>query len=728
MNLKKISKLSTLFFLVSLVSCGTPAKEKTDKLFPKLSSSISLGEMIEDITASASSALYNAENVINCSGMSGNYGKNHTHSSLSPRETMFLTQPNQKENYLDLTLNKSIQLGHLYIYNYNNFAKIDCSVKTFELYYSYDGSTFYSFDNKTHELSSNEGKTDCTYSLIDGKEYLDLEGLTAKVIRLKFKENFGGKNYGLSEVRLFAYRPDVKTGNAISPTLYNTLKVSYPSIYENIINNSGMSEVNSADAKMSNDPSTMAKSKRTELVIDLKGNYPLSKILFYNYNEPNQLDCGVKDLTISFSIDGKNYDIKNNLIINKASGTDKEDVSTTLELDNINAQFVKLNFNSNYGGSEHGLSEVKFIMGTGYACERNTELTGMLSNYNGWSGADGIFGVRLNGNQSIGFDHNTFFNFSDTYFGDVNPINKHRSNFVMNNNSFAYFNDNQINYVTDYEYLKAQKMESRSLADCFYWLGDGTVIGNYYYVSALYIAKEGVLGFTQKGEDLIRFDIVDGKIDFSTKKEFIDTNTNKLSYISKDSNLSIIFGSAIFENTKEAGALNPDGYIYNFGYRDDKNASYSRGLVVSRVKAEEIEDFSKYEYLSDSGWQDDITKTIPLIDRVSCEMSVTEVNNPNSPYYGKFVLTYEKDTIGNEICVAYADRLGDKFNESRTVFTILDRDRINNVSNYNAKMHPTLSTDNCYVISYNLNESQSGVNNFNADVYRPRFLNLKECI
>lgn len=71
---------------------------------------------------------------------------------------MFLTQPNQKENYLDLTLNKSIQLGHLYIYNYNNFAKIDCSVKTFELYYSYDGSTFYSFDNKTHELSSNEGK------------------------------------------------------------------------------------------------------------------------------------------------------------------------------------------------------------------------------------------------------------------------------------------------------------------------------------------------------------------------------------------------------------------------------------------------------------------------------------------------------------------------------------------------------------------------------------------
>ena len=218
------------------------------------------------------------------------------------------------------------------------------------------------------------------------------------------------------------------------------------------------------------------------------------------------------------------------------------------------------------------------------------------------------------------------------------------------------------------------------------------------------------------------------KFPFSTKKEFIDTNTNKLSYISKDSNLSIIFGSAIFENTKEAGALNPNGYIYNFGYRDDKNASYSRGLVVSRVKAEEIEDFSKYEYLSDSGWQDDITKTIPLIDRVSCEMSVTEVNNPNSPYYGKFVLTYEKDTIGNEICVAYADRLGDKFNESRTVFTILDRDRINNVSNYNAKMHPTLSTDNCYVISYNLNESQSGVNNFNADVYRPRFLNLKECI
>ena len=727
MNLKIFSKLSVLLLTLPLVACGSTSKKKTDNLFPILKPSNSLGEMIDSLSATASSELYSAENVINCSGMSGNGGINHTHTSNSPRQSMFLTQPNQKENYLDIVLNKPTQVGKLYIYNYNNFAKIDCSVKKFEILYSYDNLTFYKFDKTTHELSTNEGRSDCKNSLIDNQEYFDLQGLTAKVIRLNFLENYGGKNYGLSEIRLFSYRPEVKSGSIISTTMYNTLKVKYPSSYENIVNNSGMDAVDSEDAKMSNDPSTMAKSKRTELIIDLKGNYPLSKVLFYNYNDPNELDCGVKDLTISFSTDGNLYNSFYNLSISQANGTDKEEVSSTLDLFNTNAQFVKLNFISNYGGDEYGLSEIKFVMGKGYACEKNTELSGQISNYSGWTGADGIFGVRLNGNQSIGEDTNTFFHFSDTYFGEVDPIIKHRSNYVMNNNSFAYYRNDKFDFITDYEYLKPQKMESRSSADSFYWLGDGTVIGNHYYVSALYIAKEGALGFTQRGEDLIRFDIVDGKIDFSSKKEIIDTETNKLSFFSNDDNLSIIFGSAIFENTKEAGALNPDGYIYNFGYRDDKNASYSRGLVAARVKANEIEDFSKYEYLSDNGWQSDISKTVSLIDRVSCEMSVTEVNDPNSPYYGKFLLTYEKDTIGNQICIAYADKLGDKFTNSKTVFTILDKEKMNNISNYNAKMHPTLSTNNCYVITYNLNESGAGVNSLNGDVYRPRFLNLIEC-
>ena len=119
--------------------------------------------------------------------------------------------------------------------------------------------------------------------------------------------------------------------------------------------------------------------------------------------------------------------------------------------------------------------------------------------------------------------------------------------------------------------------------------------------------------------------------------------------------MQIIFGAAYFENTVKSGALNPDGYIYNYGYRDDDNAYYTRGLVVCRFKEEDIEDFSKYQYLSNGKWVNDIKETTPLCERVSCEMSVVEINNPDSEYYGKYLLTYQKDTIGTEICIALSD-------------------------------------------------------------------------
>ena len=87
------------------------------------------------------------------------------------------------------------------------------------------------------------------------------------------------------------------------------------------------------------------------------------------------------------------------------------------------------------------------------------------------------------------------------------------------------------------------------------------------------IKKEGVLGFTQKGEDLVRFNIVDGNVDLSSKYVIKDINTDKLSYFSNDGKIDIIFGSAFFENTENAGALNPDGYIYNWHNSDGLNTS-----------------------------------------------------------------------------------------------------------------------------------------------------------
>ena len=60
-----------------------------------------------------------------------------------------------------------------------------------------------------------------------------------------------------------------------------------------------------------------------------------------------------------------------------------------------------------------------------------------------------------------------------------------------------------------------------------------------------------------------------------------------------------------------------------------------------------------------------------------------------------------------------------------SVYNITDKLYKTGLNYYNAKMHPSLSKENEYIITYNLNEG-SGGNNFNdGDIYHPRFIKVK---
>ena len=296
----------------------------------------------------------------------------------------------------------------------------------------------------------------------------------------------------------------------------------------------------------------------------------------------------------------------------------------------------------------------------------------------------------------------------------------------MVNNSFAYFEDEKMNFVGNVEGvpLLATKDLNRSEADAFYWLGDSFVVDRTYYVFGLYIAKEGPLGFNQVGEDLFAFDIQEGQVDFASKRLIYDASTNHLSYFDSDNQLSIILGSGVFENTIQAGALNPDGYVYIYGYRDDKKTANSRSLVVARVQQEEVENYSSYRYWDGTSWVEDISKLAPLTDHgnVSCELSVSEINDKTSPYYGKYILVYQDATIGKDVCYRLSSSPYGLFDEKKVLYHCEETTLMNGLSQYNAKAHPVLSRDGSIVVSYNLNESTFGMNGKNGDIYHPRFI------
>lgn len=718
MNLKKLNKYLLLFSILSvLFSCSSRDNNSNKKgIIPfnkGFEESEEISEFINIKDIKVNSYLYSPKNLFNASGMSGNYGYNHVHSSSSPRDNMFLTS----EKEMIIEFDSYIQVGHLYIWNYNSFKYNDSSLKSFNIEYSLDGEEFYKLNEEIYTLSKFEGREDEEHSLINNNDYIDLCGVSTKYLKINFLSNYGGIYYGLSEIRMYKYQPTIKEGNEVVASLLDNDNVNKN--YSSLCSSLALNKMNSLDGLASSNKDLMYSSKRKELTFYFDGNYPLSKIGIWNYNDLSSLNDGIKKLEILTSVNGYDYVSQGIFSISKSQGNELEKVSSVISLDNVSCQFVRFKFIENYGGDNFGLTGIKFILGKGKVTKESVYYSSLFSSYSGWTGSDGIFGVSLDNDQSISKERDTLFNFSDTYIGKVDQITKHRKDYTFKNNSFGYYKNHKMEFVLDNEQISTEKMLDRSSSDAFCWLGDSFVANNKYYVSRLYIAKEGPLGFTQKGEDLVSFDIVSNKIDFNSKKEIIDKTTNKLSYFS--SNKTIIFGSAIFENTVSSKALNPDGYIYNFGYKDENG---KRELVCCRVKEDKIEDFSSYQYLSSSSWSDSILDVKGLIDHVSCEMSVSEINDVNSPYYGQFLLTYQKDTIGNEIQIARTSSFQDGFSSVETIYACKEKMFMDGISFYNAKMHPTLSSYSRYVISYNLNESGSNLNVVNGDIYHPRFIEL----
>ena len=165
----------------------------------------------------------------------------------------------------------------------------------------------------------------------------------------------------------------------------------------------------------------------------------------------------------------------------------------------------------------------------------------------------------------------------------------------------------------------------------------------------------------------------------------------------------------------------PDGYVYVYGYEDLEGAG--RRLVVARVRADQIEDFSCYEYLAaDGSFSKEIPdKFLPLAEDIAPECSVTQITS--GEHKGKFLFVNTHFTNTATIKASIADSPYSVFGDKTTIYvhdtclSILGKGN----NTYNAKAHPALSGKGEVIISYNVN----GDDCFKyADIYRPRFLRL----
>lgn len=734
----KIRKLSALFLSVMLCICGTGSLascgKEGNKEEPKEEETVAVREVGNFIALNAVDSFH--KKVVNGSGMSGTGGRIHLHSASAAD----MVKDDGKQFVFDA--GHSEKLGELHIWNYNAAKDTQSGLKEVAVYLSEDGETYERFGEFVLAQASGEAGSEAT-DLEDGG-CIDFGGRSARFIKIEAKSNYGGNGYGLSEIRLFRYKQPIREGENISASpieRYINGKWSAKAEDYNLTNGAGLSFPVTENSVHDNDPTHML-TKSAEAIgftVDLKGEYPVKKVAIWNYNDPEHLEYGLKKIRIRVSDDSNAWKVIGSYELEKGTGAEGVEPALVVDLENVHAHYVQIEILSNYGGDMAGLSAVETFLGEGWYCDAVPDYTAMLSSYSGWAGADGIYTVNLDGKDYDETrkeeDKKTFFVFSDTLVSTVDPVTQLRKTVYMPNNTSALLTGGKadvknIRFVYPENTKECANIRPDPLEPStanpqkhkYYWLGDTFVCGNKLYVYALKIdtvdPSETGYAFAQTGVDLACYDIVNGEVDYSSLRLINDTQ-GRLCNVS-DKTSRFYFGGAVFQSTESAGAIDPDGYTYIYGYNDVHNKG--RKLIVARVK-ENVEDFASYEYLaSDGNW----SKSVPsefayLADDVAPECSVSQIRTGENR--GKFLFVNSHITNSPTIKASISDAPYKKFTDKTTIFAYDDCTALPGTGNntYNAKAHPALSSANELIISYNINGNDA----FSyADIYRPRFVRL----
>lgn len=387
-----------------------------------------------------------------------------------------------------------------------------------------------------------------------------------------------------------------------------------------------------------------------------------------------------------------------------------------------------------------GEGAARVYVGAGYVALPCPFWSDAFKQYEGWTGADGIYSMNLNGGiDSFGHaDTRTLFFFSDTFVSTVDRDTLERKgNVYMPNNTYALLDGSDPHapgalrffYQTDADGKASAVIKpSRDSYDfegtgedfekAYFWLQDGVVLGDKLYFMPMLITHDpaGREGFQFRGLGvcIAVADIVDGVPDIANARQ-IATGLNY-----RADGMYILYGAGMMPYLKEAGFLEGDGYVYVYGHMNAPGVM--RSLCAARVLPEDFADWTKWRFFDGEKFTDDIRKSAPLLPHVSCELSVTPVETGRNA--GKFLAVFQYDTNAHYLAYAVGESPVGPFGDVRKVYYTGGDLAVPSAYMYNAKAHPHLSQPGRLLASYNVNCTSWAEALMNGHVYRPRFVEL----
>lgn len=95
------------------------------------------------------------------------------------------------------------------------------------------------------------------------------------------------------------------------------------------------------------------------IMYDLKKEHRLDRTHVWNYNDMNNLDYGIREVAIDYSLDGSTWTNAGTYSLDQADGSSLYEGNSGPNLGGIRARYVLLTSLTNYGGTCHALSEIR---------------------------------------------------------------------------------------------------------------------------------------------------------------------------------------------------------------------------------------------------------------------------------------------------------------------------------------------------------------------------------
>ncbi|MGV8845762.1 DUF4185 domain-containing protein [Tessaracoccus sp.] len=329
---------------------------------------------------------------------------------------------------------------------------------------------------------------------------------------------------------------------------------------------------------------------------------------------------------------------------------------------------------------------------TNTAVDARTQMFAEYGNTSGnWVGADSTYSAVLK-NGTVAWL------FSDTILGTVNDGAVDMDTMSFINNSFVLERDGHlVKTVTGGTSDQPKAIFGPPAADSWYWLGAG-------HVSPNGLLQVGLNRYNKFGP---------GQWDWSWEESSIASvnprtwKVQKVVAVDLDSDVQ---WTSWYERSQ--------GKTYIYGVHDQGALKQAH---VARVAGHDLTRIDKWRFWDGSGWNRDAHASVPVLDHVSNEYSVTKFRD------GYLMVTHDtSEAFSNKVVAYTACAPTGPFMNKTQLFTTPETGVWGsygdpNIFTYNSHLHPEFSSDSELLISYNVNTFDNEHVFDDVSIYRPRF-------